>query len=207
MLNLIKRDLLLSFYSSANFFFTMSFFILVLILLPFAFGTEIDQLNILFKGIVWIALSLSIILTVDRIFNADYEDGNLDIIMQKNKNIELLIIGKYVTHWIIYCFPLLAVLPILSFLFYLNYNETFQIFLNLLIGSFGMIFISTFVSALTLGARRTIFLKTIIMMPLLVPFIIFGSDTNSWSILLALSMLSFVLSIYVTSYALRLYGE
>ena len=185
----------------------MSFFILVLILLPFAFGTEIDQLNILFKGIVWIALSLSIILTVDRIFNADYEDGNLDIIMQKNKNIELLIIGKYVTHWIIYCFPLLAVLPILSFLFYLNYNETFQIFLNLLIGSFGMIFISTFVSALTLGARRTIFLKTIIMMPLLVPFIIFGSDTNSWSILLALSMLSFVLSIYVTSYALRLYGE
>ena len=94
MSNLIKRDLLLSFYSSAN-FFTVSFFTLILILIPFAFGTQTDQLKILFKGLVWIALALSIIITVDRIFNTDYEDGNLDIILQKNKTIEYLIISKY----------------------------------------------------------------------------------------------------------------
>ena len=70
-----------------------------------------------------------------------------------------------------------------------------------------MVFIANFVSALTLGARRTIFLKSIIMIPLFVPFIIFGSDAGSWPILLALSMLSFVISIYVTAYGLRLYGE
>ena len=57
MLNLIKRDLLLSFYSSANFFFTVSFFVLILILIPFAFGTQSDQLKLLFKGVVWIALA------------------------------------------------------------------------------------------------------------------------------------------------------
>ena len=92
MSNLIKRDLLLSFYSSANFFFTVSFFILILMLIPFAFGTQTEQLKVLFRGLVWIALALSIIITVDRIYNADYEDGNLDIIMQKNKTIELSLI-------------------------------------------------------------------------------------------------------------------
>ena len=139
--------------------------------------------------------------------NDDYEDGNLDIIMQKNKTIEFLIISKYITHWFIYCLPLLVILPVLSFLFYLDYLETVQIFINLFLGSFGMVFIANFVSALTLGARRTIFLKAIIMIPLFVPFIIFGSDAGSWPILLALSMLSFVISIYVTAYGLRLYGE
>ena len=83
MLNLIKRDLLLSFYSSANFFFTVSFFVLILILIPFAFGTQSDQLKLLFKGVVWIALALSIIITVDRIYNADYEDGNLILLCRK----------------------------------------------------------------------------------------------------------------------------
>ena len=179
MSNLIKRDLLLSFYSSANFFFTVSFFILILMLIPFAFGTQTEQLKVLFRGVVWIALALSIIITVDRIYNADYEDGNLDIIMQKNKTIEYLIISKYITHWFIYCLPLLVILPVLSFLFYLDYLETVQIFINLFIGSFGMVFIANFVSALTLGVRRTIFLKAIIMIPLFVPFIIFGSDAGS----------------------------
>ena len=125
MSNLIKRDLLLSFYSSANFFFTVSFFILILMLIPFAFGTQTEQLKVLFRGVVWIALALSIIITVDRIYNADYEDGNLDIIMQKNKTIEYLIISKYITHWFIYCLPLLVILPILSFLFYLDYSRDY----------------------------------------------------------------------------------
>ncbi len=207
MYNLILRDLYLALYSSANFFYTSSFFILILVLLPFIFGTSIDQLQLLFKGILWIGLSLSIILTMERIFNTDYEDGNLDIILQKNSSLEIIVISKYISHWVVYCLPLFIILPLLSLLFYLNTSDVFAIFLNLLLGSFGMIFIATFVSALTLAAKRTIFLKAIIMIPLFVPFVIFGSGDNSWLILLALSMLSFVVSIYVSTYGLRLYGE
>ena len=91
MYNLILRDLYLAMYSSANFFYTSSFFILILVLLPFIFGTSIDQLQLLFKGILWVGLSLSIILTMERIFNTDYEDGNLDIILQKNSSLEIII--------------------------------------------------------------------------------------------------------------------
>ena len=207
MFALLKRDLYLALYSSSSFFYTSSFFVLVLIILPFLFGTNVVQLQVLFKGIIWIGLSLSILLTMERIFNADYEDGNLDIILQQNPSIEAVIISKYITHWIVYCLPLFIMLPILSFLFYVSLDNFFLIFLNLLFGSFGMVFIVTFVSALTLGAKRTIFLKAIIVIPLFVPFLIFGTNLESWPILLALSMMSFVLSMYVSAYGLRLYVE
>ena len=142
---------------------------------------------------------------MERIFNADYEDGNLDIILQQNPSIEIVIISKYITHWIVYCLPLFIMLPMLSFLFYVSLDSIFLIFLNLFFGSFGMVFIVTFVSALTLGVKRTIFLKAIIVIPLFIPFLIFGTNLESWPILLALSMMSFVLSMYVSAYGLRLY--
>ena len=207
MFALLKRDLYLALYSSSSFFYTSSFFVLVLVILPFLFGTNNVQLQFLFKGVIWIGLSLSILLTMERIFNADYEDGNLDIILQQNPLIEKVIISKYITHWIIYCLPLFIVLPLLSFLFYVSLDSFFLIFLNLFFGSLGMVFIVTFVSALTLGAKRTIFLKAIIVIPLFVPFLIFGTNLESWPILLALSMMSFVLSMYVSAYGLRLYVE
>ncbi len=207
MFALLKRDLYLALYSSSSFFYTSSFFVLVLVILPFLFGTNNVQLQFLFKGVIWIGLSLSILLTMERIFNADYEDGNLDIILQQNPSIEAVIISKYITHWIVYCLPLFIVLPILSFLFYVSLDSFFLIFLNLFFGSLGMVFIVTFVSALTLGAKRTIFLKAIIVIPLFVPFLIFGTNLESWPILLALSMMSFVLSMYVSAYGLRLYVE
>ncbi len=207
MLTLLKRDLYLALYSSSSFFYTSSFFALILIILPFLFGINDVQLQVLFKGIIWIGLSLSILLTMERIFNADYEDGNLDIILQQNPSIEIVIISKYISHWIVYCLPLFIVLPMLSFLFDISFDNIFLIFLNLFFGSFGMVFIVTFVSALTLGAKRTIFLKAIIVIPLFIPFLIFGTNLESWPILLALSMMSFVLSMYVSAYGLRLYVE
>ena len=207
MFALLKRDLYLALYSSSSFFFFFFFFILALIILPFLFGTYDVLLPVFFKGTFFFFLSLSILLTMERIFNADYEDGNLDIILQQNPSIEAVIISKYITHWIVYCLPLFIVLPILSFLFYVSLDSFFLIFLNLFFGSLGMVFIVTFVSALTLGAKRTIFLKAIIVIPLFVPFLIFGTNLESWPILLALSMMSFVLSMYVSAYGLRLYVE
>ena len=207
MSNLIKRDLLLSFYSSANFFFTVSFFILILMLIPFAFGTQTEQLKVLFRGVVWIALALSIIITVDRIYNADYEDGNLDIIFRSGSSLELIICAKYIAYWISNCLPLILFVPIVGQLFNLTFVETIPLMINLGISSIGMVFIATCISALTLGAKRTTFLKGIIIIPLYIPFIIFGVDADSWPILVGLSMIAFVVSIYASIYSLRLYGE
>ena len=205
--DLINRDLKIAFFTSSNFLFTGSFFILIVVLIPFIFGSDSEQLRTIFKGIIWISISLSILLTLERIFYSDYEDGSLDLILQRYESLEIIICAKYISHWVINCLPLIVILPFLSLLFQLTFSDIFPILINLFIGSMGMVFIATFVSALTLGAKRTIFLKGIILIPLLVPFIIFGVDPHSWPILIALSMMSFVISIYASAYGLRLYGE
>ena len=205
--DLINRDLKIAFFTSSNFLFTGSFFILIVVLIPFIFGSDSEQLRIIFKGIIWISISLSILLTLERIFYSDYEDGSLDLILQRYESLEIIICAKYIAHWVINCLPLIVILPFLSLLFQLTFSDIFPILINLVIGSMGMVFVATFVSALTLGAKRTIFLKSIILIPLLVPFIIFGVDPHSWPILIALSMMSFVISIYASAYGLRLYGE
>ena len=205
--DLINRDLKIAFFTSSNFLFTGSFFVLIVVLIPFIFGSDSEQLRVIFKGIIWISISLSILLTLERIFYSDYEDGSLDLILQRYESLEIIICAKFIAHWVINCLPLIVVLPFLSLLFQLTFSDIFPILINLVIGSMGMVFVATFVSALTLGAKRTIFLKGIILIPLLVPFIIFGVDPHSWPILIALSMMSFVISIYASAYGLRLYGE
>ena len=205
--DLINKDLKIAFFTSSNFLFTGSFFILVVVLIPFIFGSDSEQLRVIFKGIIWISISLSILLTLERIFYSDYEDGSLDLILQRYESLEIIICAKFIAHWVINCLPLIVILPFLSLLFQLTFSDIFPILINLVIGSMGMVFVATFVSALTLGAKRTIFLKGIILIPLLVPFIIFGVDPHSWPILIALSMMSFVISIYASAYGLRLYGE
>ena len=89
--NLIIRDLKIAFFTSTNFLFTASFFLLILILIPFIFGSEVGLLKIMFKGLIWIALVLSILLTLSRIFNSDYDDRNLDIIIRSVSSLELII--------------------------------------------------------------------------------------------------------------------
>tara|TARA_B100000941_G_scaffold272721_1_gene232460 strand:- start:301 stop:933 length:633 start_codon:yes stop_codon:yes gene_type:complete len=205
--DLINRDLKIAFFTSSNFLFTGSFFILVVVLIPFIFGSDSDQLRLIFKGIIWISISLSILLTLERIFYSDYEDGSLDLILQRYESLEIIICAKFIAYWVINCLPLIIILPFLSILFQLTFADIIPTLINLIIGSLGMVFVATFVSALTLGAKRTIFLKGIILIPLLVPFIIFGVDPQSWPILIALSMMSFVISIYASAYGLRLYGE
>ena len=205
--NLIIRDLKIAFFTSTNFLFTASFFLLILILIPFIFGSEINLLKIMFKGLIWIALVLSILLTLSRIFNSDYDDGNLDIIIRSVSSLELIICAKYIAYWITNCLPLVLFVPIVGQLFNLTFQETVPLMVNLGIGSIGMVFIATCISALTLGAKRTTFLKGIIIIPLYIPFIIFGVDTDSWPILIGLSMIAFVVSMYASIYSLRLYGE
>ena len=205
--NLIIRDLKIAFFTSTNFLFTASFFLLILILIPFIFGSEAGLLKIMFEGLIWIALILSILLTLGRIFNSDYDDGNLDIILQSNSSLELIVCAKYIAYWTTNCLPLILFLPVVGQLFNFTFMETIPLMINLGISSLGMVFIATCISSLTLGAKRTTFLKGIIIIPLYIPFIIFGVDTESWPILIALSMIAFVVSIYVSIYSLRLYGE
>lgn len=205
--NLILRDLKLAFYSSTNFLLSASFLILVLILIPFVFGSNVINFSLLFRGFIWISIALSILLTLDRVFNSDYEDGNLDTIILTQISIELIVFAKFISHWIANCIPIIIVIPLAGILFEISIEDSLHIITNVLAGSPGMVFIGSAISALTLGSKRAGIYKTIIIIPLYIPFIIFGADQESSLVLLGLSMIACVFSLFISVYSLRLYAE
>jgi heme exporter protein B len=194
--NLIIRDLKLAFYSSTNFLLAASFLILILVLIPFVFNASPDSFTLLFSGFIWIAIALSILLTLDRVFNSDYEDGNLEIVC-----------AKFISHWISNCIPIIIAIPIAGLLFNISLSDNLYIVVNIIAGSPGMVFIGAAISALTLGSKRASLYKTIIVIPLYIPFMIFGVNQESSLVLLGLSMISFIFSLFTSTYSLRLYAE
>ena len=205
--NLILRDIKLAYYTSTNFIFSASFFILIMILMPFVFGINILDLKFIFEGLIWIGITLALLLTLDSIFSSDFNDGNLDIILGLKMSFETIALAKVISVWIINCLPIIFVMPIIGFIFGFSIDEILPINFNLFLGSVGMTATAVVVSSLTLGLKRMIYLKSIIIIPLYIPFIIFGVDTGSWLIVLALSMISLVFLIFIVPYSLRLYGE
>ena len=205
--NLILRDIKLAYYTSANFIFTASFFTLIMILIPFVFGINIIDLKFIFEGLIWIGTTLALLLTLDRIFSSDFNDGNLDIILGSGLSYELIALAKMIAVWVINCLPIIFVMPFISFIFGYNFHEILPIGFNLFLGSIGMTATAIAISSLTLGLKRMIYLKSIIILPLYIPFIIFGVDTGSWPIVFALSMISLVFLMFIVPYSLRLYGE
>ena len=205
--NLIVRDLKLAFYSSTNFLLATSFLILILILIPFVLGTNVSNFSGLFRGFIWISIALSILLTLDRVFNSDYEDGNLDTIILTQISLELIVIAKFIAHWVANCVPIILVIPLAGILFEVTIDDSFNIISSILAGSPGMVFIGSAISALTLGSKRAGVYKTIIIIPLYIPFIIFGADQESSLVLLGLSMIAAVFSLFTSTYSLRLYAE
>ena len=205
--NLILRDIKLAYYTSANFIFISSFFTLIMILIPFVFGINILNLKFIFEGLIWIGITLALLLTLDRIFSSDFNDGNLDIILGLQLSYEIIALSKIISVWIINCLPIIFIMPVIGFIFGYSIHEIFPISLNLFLGSIGMTATAVAISALTLGLKRMIYLKSIIILPLYIPFIIFGVDTGSWPIVFALSIISLVFLMFIVPYSLRLYGE
>lgn len=205
--SLLNRDLSLAYYTSSNFIFSGSFFLLISILIPFVINIDSLSLKAVFQGLVWIGLILSLLLTFDRIFSSDLDDGNLDIILKMDISHEMIFLSKLLSVWTIHCLPLIILVPIISPIFNLDITEILFITLNLFCGSFGMSATAIGINSLLMGLKRMIYLKGIIIIPLYIPFIIFGVEQGSWAILSALSMIAVVVSSFATTYGLRLYGE
>ena len=205
--SLLNRDLSLAYYTSSNFIFSGSFFLLISILIPFVINIDSLSLKAVFQGLVWIGLILSLLLTFDRIFSSDLDDGNLDIILKMDISHEMIFLSKLLSVWTIHCLPLIILVPIISPIFNLDITEILFITLNLFCGSFGMSATAIGINSLLMGLKRMIYLKGIIIIPLYIPFIIFGVEQGSWVILSALSMIAVVVSSFATTYGLRLYGE
>ena len=174
-LGLIRQDLRLGIRQGGDIGLVLGFFVLAVILFPFGIGPEPELLRRVAGGIVWVAALLAAVLSLDRLFATDYADGGLDLIALSAMPLELAVLAKAAAHWLMTGLPLVIVSPLLAILVDLDPAALPSLVVGLLLGTPAMSLVGAIAAALSLGARRPGVLTTLVVLPLYLPPLIFGT--------------------------------
>ena len=153
----------------------LGFFVLAVMLFPFGVGPEPELLRRIAAGIIWVAALLAAVLSLDRLFAADHADGGLDLIALSAMPLELAVLARGAAHWLTTGLPLVVVSPLLALFLDLDSAALPALVLGLLLGTPAMSLIGAIAAALSLGARRPGVLMTLLVLPLYLPPLIFGT--------------------------------
>lgn len=182
-LGLFRRDLRLALRQGGDTGLVLAFFVLAVVLFPFGVGPEAEVLARIAAGILWVAALLAALLSLDRLFQPDYEDGGLDVIALSPLPLELAVLAKCAAHWVSTGLPLAVVSPALALVVDLDPRAIATLFASLLVGTPVLSLIGSVAAALTLGARRQGVLLSLLVLPLYVPPLIFGAGAVEASVL------------------------
>ena len=172
--SLLKRALRLAFRQGSDSVMVIVFFIVVVVLFPLSIGPEQIILARISAGVIWVAALLAAMLSMDRLFGADYEDGSLDLLVIFPHPTEILVMAKILAHWLTTGLPLIIVSPLLGIFLYLQADGFWVMIMSLLLGTPILSLIGAIGAALTLGARRSGVLISLLILPLFIPVLIFG---------------------------------
>lgn len=176
MLALLKRDLTLATRAGGGFGLGVAFFLILCALVPFGVGPETQALRPIAAGILWVGALLACLLSLDRIFALDHEDGSLDLLATAPLPLEGVVAIKALAHWITTGLPLIAAAPVFGLLLHLPAAATPWLILSLLIGTPALSMLGAFGAAITVGLRRGGMLLSLLVLPLYIPTLIFGTE-------------------------------
>ncbi|CAJ1411670.1 unnamed protein product [Effrenium voratum] len=154
------------------------FFLIVLSIVPFGIGPDLNLLTRIAPGMLWVALLLSALLTLDRLFQADQEDGTLDLLVLAPQPLELTVLAKAVSHWLTTGLPLVIAAPILGLMLNLPLEGMLPLMGAMLIGSPALSLLGAVGAALSVGVRRGGLLISLLVLPFYVPVLIFGVSAS-----------------------------
>lgn len=173
---LLLRDLRLAIRSGGGFGLGLAFFFLLAILVPLGVGPEGGTLGRIAPGILWVGALLACLLSLDRIFALDFEDGSLDLLATAPIPLEAVVALKALAHWLVTGLPLTLLAPVLGVLLNLAPAGYGWLILSLLLGTPALSVIGAFGAALVVGLRRGGLLLSLLVLPLYVPTLIFGAE-------------------------------
>ena len=171
---IIARDLLLAVRQGGATFLALVFFLLTVTLFPLGIGPEPAILARVAPGVLWVAALLAAMLSLDRLFQADFEDGSLEQLTLSGLPVSLIVLAKIITHWLTTGLPLLLAAPVLAVLLNMNSEGFTALLLTMLIGTPALSLIGAIGAALTLTVRRGGVLLSLLVLPLYIPVLIFG---------------------------------
>ena len=171
---IIRRDLRLALRQGSDSVMVVTFFVLTVVLFPFGIGPEANILERVSAGVLWVTALLASMLSLDRLFQADYEDGSLELLALTPTALEVLVLGKVAAHWLTTGLPLMIAAPVLAVLLQMDAEGFGTLLLTMLLGTPTLSLIGAMGAALVLGARRGGVLLSLLVLPLYVPVLIFG---------------------------------
>lgn len=176
MLALLIRDLRLAVRAGGGFGLSLAFFLILTVLVPFGVGPDIARLAPIAPGILWVGALLASLLSLDRMFQLDWEDGTLDALATAPVPMEAVVAAKAAAHWLTTGLPLTLAAPVLGVLLNLPTPGYGWLVLSLLVGTPALSMIGAFGAALTVGLKRGGLILSLLVLPLYVPTLIFGAE-------------------------------
>jgi heme exporter protein B len=179
---LVWRDLILAWRRRADVLATVFFFVIVVSLFPLGIGPERETLRAIAPGVVWVAALLASMLSLGRIFGNDYQDGTLEQLLLTPQSTYLIVLGKLLAQWLVSEVPLVIIAPLLGLQFGLSQDSLLIVAVSLLLGTPVLSLIGSIGAALTLGLRAANVLVALLVLPLYIPVLIFGTGAVQASV-------------------------
>jgi heme exporter protein B len=212
---LLSRDLRLAARSGGGAALALGFFALMATLVPLGIGADLKILARVAGGVLWVGAVLAALLSLDRLFQGDFEDGSLEIIALSPLSLENVALAKILAHWLSTGLPLTLISPLLALLFNLPEDATLILFVSLLIGTPAVSAVGAIGASLTLSLRRGGLILPLIVLPLLAPAVIFGAGavaarmdasvgSDGLGLLAAFSLAACLLSPFAAAASVRL---
>ena len=211
----IRRDILTNSRSLLDLISIVGFMILIIILFPLGLGPIKEKLNIVSNAVIWVGLILAIIPSLEKLLQKDFENGWLDQIATSPAPLEIIMLSKAISYWLIMLIPLIITSPIFAILLDMDLKNIPWLVISISAGSLAISLIGLSGSALILGARRGNILLPILIIPLMSPILIFGVGVNeavkinespfgNLFLLLALTLIYLVISPFISALLVRI---
>jgi len=214
-LSIIRHEIQLTMRQAFSWLTPLLFFVIVVCLFPLALDKDPALLNKIAPGIIWVAVLLAILLSIGHLFQNDAEEGGLDALLLSACPLTLLVLCKIFSHWLTHCLPLILISPVLGFLLHLQPPEVLALVITLLLGTPVLSLLGAVGAALVVGVRGHGLLLPVLIMPLYIPVLIFGTGTvmaashqhalsGYFAILGALTLISLAFAPLLAGVALRI---
>lgn len=215
LFTIMKHEILLTMRQASSWLTPLLFFVIVVCLFPIALGPDSAILNKVAPAIIWVAALLAVLMSIGNVFRHDADDGYLDLLLLSQHSLSSLVICKILCHWITHCLPLVLISPLLGLVLNLNLKQEYVLVITLLLGTPVLSLLGGIGAALIVGIRHQSLLLPILIMPLYIPVLIFGTGTimaananlpidGYFAIMGALILVSLAFAPLLTGLALRI---
>ncbi|HJD07572.1 MAG TPA: heme exporter protein CcmB [Candidatus Sutterella merdavium] len=178
-LTILRRDLMLALRRKSDLAQVIFFFAVVVTLVPLGVGAETNTLRAIAPGVVWVAALLAALLSLPRMFAADFADGTLEQMLVAAEPLPVIVFAKVIAHWLVTGVPMTVFAALFGVMFDLSLDVTLVLVASLAVGTPILSFIGAIGAALTLGLRAGGVLTSLLVLPLYIPVLIFGSGAAS----------------------------